>query len=288
MDALTPSQNDPGQPLISRALLKAVCEPFFDQMLTAVHEAVEQQLMQNQQRQMQQQQMQQQQSIDPLGDGRCFRSSSMHFQQGACQLEPLPDEESLSTDLDEVGGAFASLLSGPSSEHESEDEGSDVVTNEMTLKSSSESHALDDEAGVADSEKSTMVCRHWKSKGWCRLEENCKFLHPECKKGVSAPKGGSKSSAVSGTISGVEGSCISATECPADQLPPVAVGGRRRRRNRATKEQPNNSLLHDISDVAPSGEHPCWNIPCTAFLSAGAQVQVNGCPFILYSAAPSS
>merc|ERR1711924_107785 len=106
------------------------------------------------------------------------------------------------------------------------------------------------------------------------------------KKGVSAPKGGSKGSAVSGSMSGAEGSGISATECLADQLPPVAVGGRRRRRNRANKEQPIN-VLHDISDVAPSGEHPSWNIPCTAFLSAGAQVQVNGCPFILYSAAPS-
>merc|ERR1712216_334611 len=37
--------------------------------------------------------------------------------------------------------------------------------------------------------KSTMVCRHWKSKGWCRLEHNCKFLHPEHKRGVAAPKG---------------------------------------------------------------------------------------------------
>merc|ERR1712228_604643 len=91
---------------------------------------------------------------------------------------------------------------------------------------------------TSDIEKCTMVCRHWKSKGWCRLEENCKFLHPECKKGVSAPKGGSKGSALSGSMSGVEGSGISAAECPVDQLPPAAVGGRRRRRNRATKEQP--------------------------------------------------
>jgi len=32
-------------------------------------------------------------------------------------------------------------------------------------------------------DKSSMVCRHWKSKGWCRLEEKCKFLHPENKRG---------------------------------------------------------------------------------------------------------
>lgn len=40
--------------------------------------------------------------------------------------------------------------------------------------------------GVAGVEKSVMVCRHWKSKGWCRMEENCKFLHPEHKRGTSA------------------------------------------------------------------------------------------------------
>jgi len=32
-------------------------------------------------------------------------------------------------------------------------------------------------------EKSVMVCRHWKSKGWCRLGNDCKFLHPEHKRG---------------------------------------------------------------------------------------------------------
>merc|ERR1712032_1728454 len=33
-------------------------------------------------------------------------------------------------------------------------------------------------------EKSVMVCRHWKSKGWCKLEAQCKFLHPEHKRGA--------------------------------------------------------------------------------------------------------
>jgi hypothetical protein len=35
-------------------------------------------------------------------------------------------------------------------------------------------------------EKSQMVCRHWKSKGWCRYETQCKFSHPENKRGISA------------------------------------------------------------------------------------------------------
>merc|ERR1712139_363673 len=46
----------------------------------------------------------------------------------------------------------------------------------------------EDSEQVSDSEKSTMVCRHWKTKGWCRLESNCKFLHPEHKRGIAAPK----------------------------------------------------------------------------------------------------
>merc|ERR1712232_1527589 len=31
----------------------------------------------------------------------------------------------------------------------------------------------------------TMVCHHWRSKGWCRLGAECKFLHPEEKCGAS-------------------------------------------------------------------------------------------------------
>jgi len=267
------------QPLISRAFLKSVCEPFFDQMLTAVQEALEQQIMQSQ-RQAQQQQQQMQamhhmQNVETMGDVR-----SPYRCQRWSPLDPLPDEES--TDVDEAGGAFASLLSGPTSE----DEGSDVVAkqaieDEMALKS----HGTDED--LIELEKSTMVCRHWKSKGWCRMEENCKFLHPENKRGVSAPKGGSKGSATSGGMSSCpEGSGISALECPADQLPPAPVGGRRKRRNRTAKEQHNNSM-QDISDAPASGECS-WNLPCTVFSGAGAPLQMNGCPFILYSVAPSA
>lgn len=50
----------------------------------------------------------------------------------------------------------------------------------------------------ASTERSVMVCRHWKSKGWCRLEANCKFLHPEHKRGpgnAPAPKASANNSA---------------------------------------------------------------------------------------------
>jgi len=38
--------------------------------------------------------------------------------------------------------------------------------------------------------KSAVVCRHWKSKGWCRMGTECKFAHPEhkCGAGISSKK----------------------------------------------------------------------------------------------------
>jgi hypothetical protein len=53
-------------------------------------------------------------------------------------------------------------------------------------------------------EKSVMVCRHWKSKGFCKLEDKCKFLHPDHKRGPTsaAPKataGGSSGGGANGT-----------------------------------------------------------------------------------------
>ncbi|CAK0836728.1 unnamed protein product [Prorocentrum cordatum] len=41
-----------------------------------------------------------------------------------------------------------------------------------------------------DADRSVMVCRHWRSKGWCRLEGGCKFLHPDGKRGTAPKKGG--------------------------------------------------------------------------------------------------
>lgn len=42
-------------------------------------------------------------------------------------------------------------------------------------------------AGTAGpAHKCAVVCRHWKSKGWCRMGEECKFAHPEHKRGVGA------------------------------------------------------------------------------------------------------
>ncbi|CAE7679027.1 unnamed protein product, partial [Symbiodinium pilosum] len=52
-----------------------------------------------------------------------------------------------------------------------------------TKQSVDSSHPAD--AGAAQA-KSAVVCRHWKSKGWCRLGDECKFAHPEHKCGAGA------------------------------------------------------------------------------------------------------
>jgi hypothetical protein len=112
---------------------------------------------------------------------------SLHCQHSTSQQEMFRKGstthwDDASTDADDVC-AFASLLSssGPS-------EGSEPAS---------------------DVEKTIQVCRHWKSKGWCRMGSNCKFSHPENKCGISAASGhrdedGSKhiESAAAGVLSG--------------------------------------------------------------------------------------
>jgi len=48
------------------------------------------------------------------------------------------------------------------------------------------SNASTQRGGDDTSSKSHMVCRHWKTKGWCKYQMNCKFMHPEHKRGIGA------------------------------------------------------------------------------------------------------
>jgi len=151
------------------------------------------------------------------------------------RLDHILDEES--TDVEEFG-AFASLLSSSSG-----DDSSDAA---VSMPLQAEALASSEKAEQSnDPEKSTMVCRHWKSKGWCRLESNCKFLHPEQKRGITVPKGSSSSSAPSGGISRSEVPGMSATLSLANalsmegQVPFAAAAGRKKRggAKRSTRRQ---------------------------------------------------
>merc|ERR1719401_667068 len=93
-----------------------------------------------------------------------------------------------------------------------------VLTASGALESSIESTVS--ATGAADAErpedqKCPMVCHHWKTKGWCRMEAECKFLHPDHKRGVgSKPRRGRRgrggdSNAISSSPSTSSPSCTS-------------------------------------------------------------------------------
>jgi hypothetical protein len=83
-----------------------------------------------------------------------------------------------STDA-ESDSAFAALLSSEGEDCEGEQR--------MEWASHSSQFSGDEDLeSPKEDEKSQMVCRHWKTKGWCRYESQCKFLHPEHKRGICA------------------------------------------------------------------------------------------------------
>jgi hypothetical protein len=38
--------------------------------------------------------------------------------------------------------------------------------------------------GITAAKRRDMVCCHWKTKGWCRYENSCRFMHPNAKRGM--------------------------------------------------------------------------------------------------------
>jgi hypothetical protein len=140
------AQPMPACTMASREVLRSMCEPFFEQMLSAVQQTLEQEA---------------QAANQPLSNA-CYACCAPRFSRA----------ESLDSTEATDSSAFASLLSGMSSEEDA----LDIVERKS-------------DTSDLDVDRSAMVCRHWKSKGWCRLGSNCKFLHPEHKCGVSAPQG---------------------------------------------------------------------------------------------------
>jgi len=174
------------------------------------------------------------------------------------QLEPMCDEES--TEVDELS-AFASLLSGPSSDRESVD-AVEAQSSEAEAPTSLSMRQISDEdvEQMSEADRSSMVCRHWKSKGWCRLESNCKFLHPEHKRGVNAPKACNGSSAKSGDISGTVCPTMSTT---LGQLQMISTEGElysapsTRRKRRGGKNRSNRNQQEQVGspDQDVTGMH---------------------------------
>jgi len=141
--------------MASHELLQAVCEPFFEQMITALQQTM-------QQHSLQQHLSTQCYSMQMM----CQPTTDMYFQPAFYPTTQLLGVDEASTDAD--FSQSPSLFSYPSSE--------------------GEASKSEDSESTGNVDKNIMVCKHWKSKGWCRLESKCKFLHLEHKCGISASK----------------------------------------------------------------------------------------------------
>lgn len=66
----------------------------------------------------------------------------------------------------------------------------ELAATQETTSARSRKKAVKQKAATAkpedDTKKSSIVCCHWKNKGFCKLDSNCKFMHPADKKGVGA------------------------------------------------------------------------------------------------------
>lgn len=208
-------QQGPVESGIPRDQLQSVCKPFFDQMVAVMQHSLQTQMHPGNQ-------------LMDIAEAMTQSSFHWHYSSKPCSMshvDPSLDEES--TEADDTG-AFTCLLSSPPSEGDSMDAETKFSEADVFRPLS---EGPDAEESV-DLEKSNMVCRHWKTKGFCRLGENCKFLHPEHKRGVALVKGGKRGVANSGDISG--------TGCPDMNTETEATTARRKRRggrNRSNKSQ---------------------------------------------------
>jgi len=152
--------------------LQIACQPLFEQMLLRISS-----------------------NADVLGQVQPIVSQQLietlcqpYFQQIAEKLheELMSSEKQCSMDEDrstdaEEGSAFSCLFSGQSSDVEACD-----VDSWSEARYSPSASPKDSTGSSPEAEKNVVVCRHWKSKGWCRMESQCKFSHPEHKRGVTS------------------------------------------------------------------------------------------------------
>lgn len=197
-------------PVVSKEFLRAVCEPYFEQMLEAVQHAL---LLQFQHASQEQAQYamhisQSAASLSTSGHlGDCKSAEllpSPMGQQSTHREEPSTADGS---EFSELGAFSAGAFSGeiPTFSAGAFSALCSAATEEEHAKSFCTSSGLrepqiiernlictESEMGlVSDQESHDMVCRHWKSKGWCRLEDKCKFSHPAHKRGIRSINGAS-------------------------------------------------------------------------------------------------
>lgn len=225
-----------------KELLRNMCEPFFQQMLTVMEQSLQTRVHPGSE-------------LAAIAEAMAYKTSSSFqpvFNSMSNQLEPILDE--VSTEADETG-AFGALFSGQGSEEESVDGAEPKFSETETLAPFTPTQDHDD-----DLEKSTMVCRHWKTKGWCKLDANCKFLHPEHKRGIAAPKAGARGSIAGGDMSGIANSISTVPGVPA--LSPdgeLCLATRRRKRGGKNRSKQNKQMLPGNPEQDTVGLYPVYH-----------------------------
>lgn len=217
-------QAAPVEPVVSRDLLRDVCEPFFEKMLTALEQALaspQKQQLHNGwpgdppiMQAMTQAKVLFDQMITALPQALALTPKE---QPNTCakavpvtqheiqRLQPKTAAHHViqRTKLSTKAAAFQpgfftshcndSMFDLESTEAADSIDGdskpssaSDVTTPDTTLVAPDN---ISHERAKQNLDKNSMVCRHWRSKGWCRLHESggCMFAHPEHKRGVAAP-----------------------------------------------------------------------------------------------------
>jgi hypothetical protein len=150
------------EPSVRHQLIQTLCQPFFEQAVESLCEEIS--------------------SVAPGVSGATWQKTTdgplkdarttLSLGEGLGLLEE--DSTDAEDDL-----AFAALLSSEGEDCEGEQR--------MEWASYSSQFSGDEDLeSPKDDASSQMVCRHWKSKGWCRYESQCKFSHPEDKRGICA------------------------------------------------------------------------------------------------------
>jgi len=250
----------PGQPIVSPDVFRAVCAPVYEQMCW--HAASNADMLRSMGGVVSRQSTEM--LCEPYFE-QMVTALQQALQHTPTQQEPLNMQnmkhtmgpvplvghwDDASTDAGEAC-AFASLLSSPSSDC---DEARNVWN--------------EDSEPASDTEKSIMVCRHWKSKGWCRMESKCKFLHLEHKRGVSAANAHSGSAT---KVDGLNGNAESATSA-------ISAGRHKKRggKNRSNRDQ--QAQIGSSEQTVPGAEFQGYVVTaCRMKAISRARVRWGGC-----------
>lgn len=153
-------------PLVRHDLIHYLCQPFFERLSEVLY--------------------------GQLSISNCLHAQVKEDVQGITESLDLENSrlileqhlgfwDEASTDVED-GSPFVSLLSSDVEEcqgsHRIEASSASQLSRTRALSFEDDTYSLIDFC------ESTMVCRHWKSKGFCRYNSQCKFLHPEHARGI--------------------------------------------------------------------------------------------------------